>query len=245
MTLVKKFCLLATERTGSNFFRELLSSLPKSAFFGEAFNPVFLPKRIVKLGFSLVDRDRDPLGFLAKIESTPMAPGSFFGFKLMVGHNPLILNHVLSSADYRFIVMSRANKLAQYSSFAIAKATGRWHSHRGEDASPETKVPFDPDTFAKFVWRDSINYNNVLSRLRARTEPFCHLEYTASRTAEQIAAVIEFVGVDPGCPISEVIARNPCVRQNTPRIIDRFTNPESVLATMRRMGREDWLTEAS
>ncbi len=241
----KKFCLLATERTGSNFFRELLSSLPRTAFFGEAFNPVFLPKRILDLGFSQVDRDRDPLGFLSRIESASGVSGSLFGFKLMIGHNPLILNHVLSSEDYRFIIMSRANKLAQYSSLAIANASGHWHVHRGDAASPETTVPFDPEAFARFITRDSINYDKVLSRLRARTEPYCHLEYTASRSADRVGALLDFVGVDPGCSISDLIDRNPCVRQNTPRIIDRFSNPDFVLATMRRMGREDWLTEAS
>ena len=243
--MTPKFCLLTSERTGSNFVRELLSSLPGAVFFGEVFNPVFLPKRLADLGFSQAERDPDPLGFLARLESRPIPPGSFFGFKLMIGHNPLVLNRVLSSEDYRVIVMSRANKLAQYSSLAIANTSGRWHVHKSDAAGPETKVAFDPDLFARFIARDSVNYRGVLSRLQARRQPYCHLEYTASRTPDQIAALLDFVGVKAGCTISDLIDRNPCVRQNTPRIIDRFTNPESVLATLAKLGREDWLAEAS
>jgi len=43
--------------------------------------------------------------------------------------------------------------------------------------------------------------------------------------------------------VADLIRSIPQMKQNTARILDRFSNPEEVVAAMREMDREDWLLE--
>jgi LPS sulfotransferase NodH len=237
----RKFCLLATQRTGSTYVRELLDSVPGVTFHGEIFNPQDLTRRIVNLGFSMGDRERDPLAFLAEVERLGLGNAPVFGFHLMIGYHPTVLEHVLSSEDYGPILLSRQNKLAQYSSFVIAMTSGAWVARRDIVNGPQAKILFDPNAFAEFIAKDCRKYDVVLARLRMSGRKYQSLEYAQIRDHTQIAALLAFMGVEPDRSISDLIDRNPYVRQNTPRIIDRFSNPETVLSAMREMGHEDWL----
>ena len=242
---LKKFCLIATARTGSNYVRGLLR-FPGSVFHGELFNRERQVPRIKPIpdpGLTLDDRDRDPIGFLETIERLTLEHARVCGFKLMIQHHPPMLEYVLSSEDYGLIVLSRRNKLAQYSSRAIARASGVWHVQRGEPQPLERKIRFDSPTFAAFLFENKGDYASVLPRLEGSPHRFHALEYTRIRSTESVEGLLRFVGVRPRCTIPEMIARNASQQQNTSRIVDRFSNPEEVVAAMRAMGHEDWLTE--
>jgi len=239
----RKFCLLATPRTGSHYLRTLLGGLPDVAFYGELFNPN--GDYVTAQGFSMKDRDRDPLAFLAEIERKGFERSKIFGFKLMIGQSKLVVDHVLSSDDYQVILLSRENKLAQYSSFIIARTSGVWFVHRGQPKGPEIKVVFDPKDFASFMAQDCRYYETVLARIQNESRPWLHLEYGRMQDQDQVTALLNFMSIESLSSIADLVERNRSVRQNTPRIVDRFTNPETVLSAMRQMGREDWLTEAS
>ena len=239
----KKFCLLATPRTGSRYLRALLGGIPEVAFYGELFNPN--GDYVRAHGLAMEDRDRDPLGFLAEVERTGLKRSSAFGFKLMIGQDQRVVDHVIESEDYQLILMSRQNKLAQYSSFMIAQTSGVWFVHRGQAKSPEVRIAFDPRAFAAFLAQDCGYYEAVLPRLERKGRPWFHVEYARMQNQDQVSALLAFMGIQPHGSIADLVDRNRSVRQNTSKIIDRFSNPEIVLSAMKKMGREDWLLEAS
>lgn len=246
----QKFCLLATERTGSNFVRELLRLIPRVACHGELFNRT-PPQKLVSLFdprhrtfdfvSAIADRDRSPLAVLSQIERLTLETADMCGFKLMLQHQPAVLDHVLSSADYGLVVFWRRNKLAQYSSFEIAMTTDVW-MNRGQPGHLEARVRFDERAFTNFVARQATRYDAVRGRLEATRRSYFDLEYTAITNEGTIEALLTFIGIQPDRPVRELLDRNPVVRQNTPNILDRFSNPEVVIGAMQKMGHEDWLS---
>ena len=70
MTRFDYFILLAEMRTGSNFLEATLNDLDGVSCVGELFNPAFIghPKSDKVFGVSLLERDADPHGMVAKVK---------------------------------------------------------------------------------------------------------------------------------------------------------------------------------
>jgi len=127
----KKFVVLATPRSGSSHLVDLLDSHPQLSCLGELFNPHGAALR--KLGLrnknDMRQAGEKPLEFLQRVmkqqqESEPYKP--YFGFKLMLHHDPRLIDHVLEDSSWEIIVLERQNLLAQWTSAGLAKKTGRW-----------------------------------------------------------------------------------------------------------------------
>ncbi|MEM7671208.1 MAG: nodulation protein NodH, partial [Pseudomonadota bacterium] len=122
---VRYFVIIGTMRSGSNFLEKQIAASDDVVTYGEAFNPAFTggPKRPDLAGWTVSDRDADPLGFLAALLDDA-APATM-GFRLFNGHSDRLLAHVVDDPDCGVIVLRR-DAAESFVSLRIAEATGQW-----------------------------------------------------------------------------------------------------------------------
>lgn len=241
-----KFCVLSTARCGSTALCSLLRQCADVVCHRELFNRQRIGtahRPSLDLPHSISDRDRDPLGFLLEVERRSSEHAGVFGFKLLLAQNEVVLRHVLASPDYRLVLLTRANKLAQYSSFCIANVSGAWHARKKTAPAAAPLVHFESDRFRVFLDQVTMRHDAVISELQHRRRPHLSLEYLDINDPGAITGVLDFLGLDRERPVTDLIRTMPHVKQNTARILDRFSNPEDVVTVMRDMGHEDWLLE--
>ncbi|MBY8974767.1 hypothetical protein KHP62_03040 [Rhodobacteraceae bacterium NNCM2] len=159
------FVILGAMRTGSNLLENHLAALPDTVTFGEAFNPSFIsgPKHEERLGWTVADRDADPIGFLNAMRAAE--PGKIAGFRLFDGHSPEVERHVLSDPDCARIILKR-DPVESYISLRIAEATGQWllvDARRRKRA----RVHFDPVRFDAYRARMDAYYARLESAIAA------------------------------------------------------------------------------
>lgn len=242
---VRKFCLLATPRTGSSYLRQVLQNAPGVACHSELFNVRPGPDCFHREYFSteltsaaISERDKDPLGFLARVEQQSLERASLCGFKLMLDHNQQVLDHVTCSEDYQLVVVYRANRLAQFSSELIARATDSWGTTT--KGGPQVRMLFDVLHFERYRNNLDERYEQLYGN--AHTGAMYWIEYNEIFDELALRKLFKFLGVST--KIQEAMNKASLVKQNTPRVVDRFANPQDVVDEMRRLGREDWLEEA-
>ena len=246
----KKFVVLATPRSGSSHLVDLLDSHPQLSCLGELFNPHGAALR--KLGLrnknDMRQAGEKPLEFLQRVmkqqqESEPYKP--YFGFKLMLHHDPRLIDHVLEDSSWEIIVLERQNLLAQWTSAGLAKKTGRWgpgkkagEGKKGddkaeaedeeddlddldEDKAPEKaaspKVVFNAEKYEQYCFRMHARYASIYNRLGER--PYFKL-YSEDIDASH-PKLLEFLHVDPR-PLESTRPR-----QNSSSMRDRIKNYES------------------
>lgn len=243
-----RFCVLSNARSGSTALCALLRQHPDVICHRE----IFSKKKIftstspaLNLPHTVEDRDRDPLGFLSELERRSLEHRPVFGFKLLFAQQEVALQHVLASEDYRIVMLSRDNTLAQYSSLLIAQATGVWHRSKHQPASEAVRVEFEPDRFRRFSAGVRQLQSDAESELRRRNREWFAVEYKEIADPGKAWAMFEFLGLEPTGQAARCVRTMPQVKQNTPRILDRFSNPDDVAAAMREIGCEAWLDEES
>jgi LPS sulfotransferase NodH len=241
-----KFCVLSTARCGSTALCSVLRQCPNVVCHREVFSRKSIGmahRPSLNLPHTIADRDRDPIGFLAEIERRSFEHAEVFGFKLLLPQNEVVLQHVLASHDYRIVLLSRSNQLAQYSSLCIAATSGAWHARKNAPTGQAPLVHFDGSRFQEFLREMTSRHDAVGAELQHRSEPHFALEYLDLTNAGVISDLLDFVGGIARGPVPDLIRTIPQVKQNTARILDRFSNPEDVVTAMRHMDREDWLLE--
>lgn len=242
----RKFCIITTARCGSNALVSLLRLVPDTICHGELFNKSGIwtaPRPALDLPHSVADRDRDPVGFLRDIESETLKRAGTFGFKLFVAHGPVVRGHVMSAGEYRIILLSRPNRLAQYSSLAVAQASGIWHTRRTRSADAPATVRFDRAAFDAYMHRIDHASAIVRAELEIHGPPSFAIEYQDIKNDRVLDALADFLGMDRGGALTGAIGSIPHIKRSPSVIIDRFSNPEDVVAAMREIGHEDWLNE--
>ena len=242
-----KFCIITTARSGSNALVSLLSLMPDTICHGEIFSHtgVWLARKSpLDLTRSVSERDRDPLAFLSAVENETWKHAALCGFKLFIGQNRTVLKHVIRSAEYRAVVLSRQNSLAQFASLKVARASGQWQSRRNPAQQAATPaIHFDQAEFVKFANGVRWSYKKVKARLEANGHPYFPLEYKQLTDARAIDALGEFIGGRDAGRLSRFMSSIPEVKQGPVAITERFSNPDDVVAAMRELGHEDWLVE--
>lgn len=242
-----KFCIITTARCGSNALVSLLRLMPDTICHGEIFSHtgVWLTgKPSQELARTVTERDVDPLAFLRDVEDETLRHAKRCGFKLFIGHNRVVLKHVIRSVDYRVVLLSRQNSLAQFASREVARVSGRWQSHRKPaERSAAPTVRFDKSEFDRFAKGIRWQYKRLKRKLKAHAHPFFSLEYNQLKHPGTIDALGEFVGGADVGALSLLIPSIPEVKQGTAAIHERFSNPDDVVASMREIGHEDWLVE--
>ena len=123
MTRFDYFILLAEMRTGSNFLEANLNDLDGVSCVGELFNPAFIghPKNDKVFGVSLLERDADPHGMVAKVKQQD----GLCGFRYFHNHDPRVLSDCLDDPRCAKIILTR-NPVDSFVSWKAAQATGQW-----------------------------------------------------------------------------------------------------------------------
>ena len=244
----KRFCIVTVPRTGSNYLCGALSRHSKVICHYEIFHPEEIYAWAGVLDkcdkpWTLKSRNASPLEFLNELESVTRriySECASFGFKLFVYHNPQVLDYVISSPEWRVIVLSRDNKLAQFSSEKIARATGIYVANKDQMIQGGKReiepIIFEKTEFVKFCNKIDSYYERVFSKIKATDKEYFLLEYKDIANQARLRSVVEYLGLEWEGPI-EGIHR----KQNTQLIIDRFVNKDVVSDTMMLMRKEDWL----
>jgi hypothetical protein len=245
----ERFVVLATPRTGSSSLVELMNAHPQLACMGELFNPKGTVLRDMGMRNKkvLTEAGQTPLEFLNRVMSQLEADESckpYFGFKMMLHHDPRVIDYVIDDDHWTPIVLERRNLMGQWTSMALAKKTGRWdvgakgksnnrmphvtgdedddEDDYDEDDSADAdsgevarKVTFDAWKFEQYSFRMRARYASIYHRLR-------HRRYFRLITEEMDtchAKLLEFLGVDPTIALPE-----PRPRQNSSSMRDRIAN---------------------
>lgn len=235
-----KFVIICSGRTGSNLLCGILDQHPYISCHYELFNPSAIFKnrnRSERSKEALAARDGDPIEFIEACyrgESGSQAAG----FKILFAHNPTALEHCIMNPGIKKIVLTRENRLAQYSSQKIAELTQKWLDVEGNSVS-SLKIKFEPENFLEFVDEINADHQTGLDLVSGIDDDLLmHLEYSRIAERKTVASLFRFLGV----PNFE-IEFPPFKKQNTSDILERFENPKVVLKTLEDLGKPEWAHE--
>ncbi|MHA7813839.1 MAG: hypothetical protein ACX94C_10650 [Phycisphaerales bacterium] len=229
-------------RTGSNLLVNILNRHgPESVLcHSEVFHSnMIATKGQVSLDVSIEQRDSDPAAFLKLLGQETLASNrwiSSYGFKLFMYHNPAAIDYVLRSGTYRMIYLCRENLLAQFSSREIAEHTGFWSSWDG--AAGPVKVDFDGERFDQYldyIEESSAHVEGLLQRSKTQ---WARVTYKGVVSGDDWDTIAKIIGVDQLRP-----RKIDLEKQNTNTILDRFANPDDVVAHLERIGHPEWAEE--
>jgi LPS sulfotransferase NodH len=235
-----RYVILSTPRSGSSHLVNALEAHPDVACLGELFN--LNGGRMRNLGIHtqrMIDMaGNDPLAYLHEVIelwSKRADAKPVFGFKMMLHHDPRVIDHLFSSPGWKVILLRRDNTLAQWSSLQLAKMTGEWSSkgkHRRAAKGlpePQTLVEFNSQAFEAYVERIEARYE--LARHRAAGRPL--FEVTTETIDARRDEILSFLGVDPAlAPLVQSAGQ----RQNASSLEERFSNRDDVNHYARQHG---------
>lgn len=230
----QRYVILSTPRSGSSHLVQALETHPHVACLGEIFNLHGGAMR--KLGImskrTLDKASNEPLVYLDELmEAWSERPQAkpVFGFKMMLHHDPRVIDHLVSDHQWRIILLRRDNVLAQWSSLQIAKITGEWGSKgkkkRAAAGIPEPETPpieFKSRVFEAYCDRLDARYDSIKRRVAKHALFEVNTETIDARRDE----ILDFLGVDPQLAPP---APGRGERQNSTSLEDRFSNSDEVL----------------
>ncbi|MEM6906627.1 MAG: hypothetical protein AAF568_12090 [Pseudomonadota bacterium] len=211
------FVIFAAMRTGSNLLERLLGQLGEVKTFGEAFNPAFAggPNKQPLKGWTLAERDADPLAYLAAMRKA--RPRKIIGFRHFDGHNPAVRRWAMADPDCAQIVLTRA-PWESYVSLQLARATDQWLLTRPERRKA-ARVRFDPRDYTAYAAAQEAYYAQ-LSGLRVDYAELLDLA-TINRLAAHIGASKRLDQIAPGI-----------LRQNPEPLSAKVENYAEMVATL-------------
>jgi LPS sulfotransferase NodH len=235
LPLSQRYVILSTPRSGSSHLVEALEAHPHVACLGEIFNLHGGAMR--KLGIlskrPLDKASNEPLDYLEELmEAWTERPQAkpVFGFKMMLHHDPRVIDHLVADPGWKMILLRRENVLAQWSSLQLAKITGEWGSKGKKKraaqgiAEPEPPpIEFKSRVFEAYCDRLDARYDSI----KRRVAKHALFEVTTETIDARRDEILDFLGVDsrlaPPAP-----GRGE--RQNTTSLEERFTNSDEVLS---------------
>jgi hypothetical protein len=239
------FVIIASPRTGSSHLTALLHRHGDIICHGEIFHPKMKnPLKRWESSDQVPDgvsemvelRKRDPREFLRRMFRNDHG-GKHVGFKIFNGHNDEILDELIADTSVKKVVLFRPNLLAVYSSSQIAHKIGERVIKTPRESQP--LVHFEPKQFVKHCRKYTSFYRDVLDRLVASHQTFHFLNYETINDPTLFAAVVGFIGADPGKAKLEPVS----IKQNSSELLKRFSNPEDVEQLLRSQGLLNWLYE--
>ncbi|WP_299950147.1 nodulation protein NodH [uncultured Ruegeria sp.] len=215
------FIVLADMRTGSNLLESQLNTLDGVTCYGEAFNPYFvgLPKLEEVLGFSLEDRERDPLALIDAIRN---APGEMNGFRFFSDHDARALTPALDDPRCAKIILMR-NPLDSYISWKIALETKQWRLVNIKQRR-DAQVTFDADEFADQLDQRKAFQQTVLKHLQTTGQAPFYIDYDDLNDLEVLNGLAAWLGV--GSRLDEL--NQHLKRQNPAPAQSKVTNPDEM-----------------
>jgi LPS sulfotransferase NodH len=223
-----KFAVFATPRSGSSHIVSLLDSHAEVRCVGELYNPNggSLRDLGLKSKKSLYRVGTEPLAFLQDVIDMLAAQHAckpVFGFKLMLHHDPRMIDFILAHEEWRVIVLERRNRLAQWSSMKMALASDKWEANKGDEPmEPPPKVTFDARSFEQYCFRMTAKYESIYNRLGSR--PIMKL--FTEEIDERHADLLDYLGVDSS--IAQTLESRR-TKQNPSSMSDRIDNYDAYL----------------
>jgi LPS sulfotransferase NodH len=226
--ITKKFVIFSTPRSGSSHLVSLLDSHAEVRCVGELYNPNggSLRDLGLKSKKSLYRVGTEPLAFLQDVMdmlSAQHACKPVFGFKLMLHHDPRMIDFILANEEWRVIVLERRNRLGQWSSMKMALASDKWEANKGDEPiEPPPKVTFDARSFEQYCFRMTAKYESIYNRLGAR--PI--MKMATEDIDERHADLLDYLGVDSSVA-QHLESRH--TKQNPSSMRDRIDNYDAYL----------------
>lgn len=239
------FVIIASPRTGSTHLTALLHKHGEIICHGEILHPKMTnplkrwesSARVPESATEMLDlRKRNPQQFIRRLFENDHG-GKHVGFKIFKGHNDEILDELVADPAVKKIVLFRPNLLAVYSSSRIAHHVGERVLKTPREIQP--LVRFDQDKFVKYCRKYVAFYRGVVEKLVASRQNFHFLDYGAINNPSLFAAVVSFIGADP----DQARLEPSMIKQNSPDLLKRFSNPDEVDRFLRGKGLMNWLYE--
>ncbi len=215
------FIVLADMRTGSNLLEQHLNAFEGITCHGEAFNPNFvgLPRLDDLLGFTLKDRDADPLALMDAIRN---APGELNGFRFFSDHDIRGLAPALDDPRCAKIILTR-NPLDSFLSWKIATKTKQWKLVNIKQRRA-AQVKFDADEFADQVEQRQAFRKTVLRHLQRTGQTAFHIDYDELNDLEMLNGLAAWLGVSARLEALDQHLK----RQNPAPALSKVTNPDEM-----------------
>jgi hypothetical protein len=234
--VIHPFVIVSLQRSGTTFLRHALSNHPDIICHGEIFmhglvGGVLDPVPYLKLP-KVAARDADPVGFLDTFLS--FHEKGHVGFKLMLNQNQQVLEEIVRR-KWPLIVVWRENLLARFSSLLLTRATGQSHARVGREVV-RAQVDFDPRDFKRFRNREVSSWAKLID-LEDFADSAILVEYCDLVASGGLRRVFEHLGIEP------VEVKSRLQKQNSSAIVERFTNPDAVLADLESIGHPEWARE--
>ena len=215
------FIVLADMRTGSNLLELQLNTLDGVTCHGEAFNPYFvgLPKLDSVLGFTLEDRERDPMALIDAIRN---APGEMNGFRFFSDHDARALPPALDDPRCAKIILMR-NPLDSYISWKIALETKQWRLVNIKQRR-EAQITFDAEEFAEQLDQRQAFQQTVLKHLQTTGQTPFYIDYNDLTDLDVLNGLAAWLGVS--ARLKEL--NQHLKRQNPAPALSKVTNPDDM-----------------
>lgn len=205
---VRRFAVLSTPRTGSNWLCSILDSHPQLCCHYELFNPArpFFAGSPPPESSDLKARRRDPLKWLDRVVAGSAclnAAAEAIGFKLHLDHRPSVLRYLLFASDLPLILVDRKDRLAQFASFELSQKTGAYTADDPERAPP-SPIKFELEAFKRFVEREEGLRSMVRTLLQQTGEAdrLFEIDYEDIGNTEDQQALFVFLGVNPSAEMT-------------------------------------------
>ncbi|RLK03685.1 nodulation protein NodH [Ruegeria conchae] len=215
------FIVLADMRTGSNLLELQLNTLDGVTCHGEAFNPYFvgLPKLDSVLGFTLEDRENDPLALINAIRN---APGEMNGFRFFSDHDARALGPALDDPRCAKIILKR-NPLDSYISWKIALETKQWRLVNIKQRR-DAQVTFDTEEFCDQLEQRQAFRQTVLKHLQTTGQTPFYIDYDDLNDLDVLNGLAAWLGVS--ARLAEL--NQHLKRQNPAPVLSKVTNPDDM-----------------
>jgi hypothetical protein len=238
--------LLAAPRTGSQLLLNLLNSSGRVLFDAELMSAAFISMfganvRHKESSALYAMRANDPRQFLRiMLSRSHHSDGRLLddvpvrGFKLLPRQSEEALDWALAEPSLRTVHLYRANLLAEYSSLLLAHANEQWIA--GPTPPKTRQIRFRREFFLRFVAQKNDHIARMRERLAQAAGPSTEIEYSSFAPAS-VNRVLGFL-LDEPC--NAALSTLGLRRQQSEKVIDRFTNPDDALRCLAAIGHEDW-----
>jgi len=202
----KRFVILATPRSGSNWLCTLLDSHPDILCHHELFNPagvhIAWSQRGGTLDLSATAWEcGTSMDLLAQAWSLPQGSAAV-GFKLNIGQSKSVFEAVLNDPSIGKILVSRRNRVRAFLSERIAQISAQWESYPDSPAHAyHGPVDIAPDELAAHAVRNRTYQDELRARLAEENQEALEISYEAIGEPATQRRVLSFLGVDPDYPL--------------------------------------------
>lgn len=227
-----RFVIVAARRTGSNLLCSLVGSHADVLCHHELFNPggIYYALPLRDSGFSLgtlQERAADPLGFLARVWSSPLGKRCI-GFKMTRGQDQGVIDAVLADPGVRVIVLRRMNRLKTFVSELRAERTSRWEVYDKADIAACPRVPVDLNALDAYVADNEAFYAGIDVAVARSGSRVLRVTYEKLFERGEQQRILDFLDLAP----QEVALSARAVKQNSCNLRDLVDNYDALARSL-------------